>query len=159
MKSQTPTIVKLWSEYSEFLKMGNIFWTLSPPVSEGLSKVIISVCLSVHTGGGGTTVSGPEVPSQPLIPCPFWGGGTPVLSQVLPRGYHSPVTGFVVDTPGQERTPSLGLEYPHLGLGYPSCLGTGVPPHNWLCTMGGMPLAVYHKRTFMSLPISEGWGR
>ena len=56
-------------------------------------KVIVSVCLSVHTREGGTHLY-PII--LPLVPCPFWGRRYPISipsyfhwSHVLSRGYPS----------------------------------------------------------------------
>ena len=40
-----------------------------------MGKVILLVCLSVHSGKGGIQVSGPRSLLQPLIPGPFRGKG------------------------------------------------------------------------------------
>ena len=110
-------------------------------------EVIFSVCLSVHTrGGGGVT----PVFGSRSIPS-LWshvlsrGRGTPTLSQVLREGIYqdrgTPLTGtglpsgwdWAIPPPGNGVPPWLGLAYP-LGTGY---------------AMGGTPLAVFRRRTFL----------
>ena len=141
-----------------------------PPASELWGKVIYSVCLSVHTGGGGevcqfqvlSQMSDPRCfpqgyPSfsshalsagvpQKLVPCPFWGRGYPNPGMggppVPPRGYPSSECG--VSCPGVP--PQPGQDW-----GTPS-VGTEVPPAR---TGLGYPLA----RTEMGTPPpSLKWG-
>ena len=97
-----------------------------PPASEGWGKVIVSVCLFVHTRGGG------EWPHlNPiiflLVPwCPFWGGGG-----FTPSPSHNTSTGPMS---------FWGVPWgtPHPGMGYP-------PRYDNTSTgyaAGGMPLVV-----------------
>ena len=60
------------SNMGKTCKMKNFreFFSLLPPASEGGGKVIFSVCLSVHTGGG---YPSPRFFPRSLIPGAFWG--------------------------------------------------------------------------------------
>ena len=112
--------------------------------------VFTGVCLLTRRGWYPSLWS--HVPSQPLVPCPLWGRYPSLWSHVLSWGvwYSSPVTCPAGGYPGPVTGPARG--YPSTGVP-PSCWDWGTPS-GWDCpgtgyAAGGMPLAVYHRRTFL----------
>ena len=115
-------------------------------------------CLSVNMGSGLPQPLLPKVPSQHLVPGPFWGRGypssvtgpagrgTPVLAKGVPhdmpprQDWVSPARTWV-PTVSTGVPPHPGLGYPWAGLGYPQdrlCCGRyascGFPKEDFLVT-------------------------
>ena len=108
---------------------------LLPPASEGWGKVIFSVCLSVHVG---VPRLWSQVPSQPLVPCLFWGGGaTPSTGEPSP----GPVQGYPLRD---------GLRCGR----YASC---GFPQEDFLVL--GIDWGLMYKNSDCLPPALEGWGK
>ena len=107
---------------------------LLPPASEGWEKVIFSVCLSVHTGGGG-------------LPPSADGGGYP--HQVLTRGYSHPsqLGGGTPSFPSGQNW--MGETPPTVRTGWDTPLSQIGRESNYAA--GGMPLAFTQENFLVSI--------
>ena len=109
-----------------------------------MGKVIFSVCLSVHTGGGYPTRC------RWGVPWPNGGWGYPARSRwgYPRRGYPSQVcTGGGITWPGQDKgypsqgwgIPCPGMRYPHPEMGYPLSRDGVHPIQGWVPPHPEMP--------------------